>query len=178
MANFTRADINSIRYRRPGYAGIQVFIETGTYMGASTRLAAEVFPIVHTVEISEALYWRAVALFWDSKEIHCHLGESREFIAQMAKEILEPAIWYLDAHWFARTTQPVGGKAEGLPLWEEIQALIDRPAGDIVIVDDVHCFAGKGPEPGWANVTLESIAKQFLDLQESVILGDQAIIYR
>lgn len=35
---------------------IKIFIETGTYLGDSTAVAAQLFEKVHTIELSENLY--------------------------------------------------------------------------------------------------------------------------
>ena len=178
MANFKPNHLYKIRHRHPGYQDVHVFVEIGTYLAVSTEIAHRQFPIVHSVEISEALHKRAVALHGALPGVHFHCGDSRTFVARMAKEIAEPAMWYLDAHWFPKTKEPVGGKAEGLPLWEELNVLAQRPAGDVVIVDDTHAFGTAVPTPEWVGVTLETIAALFPGNKEAVILGDQAVIYR
>jgi len=37
-------------------AKAEIFIETGTYMGGTSKLASNLFKQVHTIEISESLY--------------------------------------------------------------------------------------------------------------------------
>jgi hypothetical protein len=39
-----------------GIAGADTFIETGTYMGGTTKWASTQFKKVHTIELSEKLY--------------------------------------------------------------------------------------------------------------------------
>ena len=174
--SLTEATLRAFLQHRPGYAGLRVFVETGTYLGATTVIARRVFPLVHTVEVSEALYRRAVALH-HAPGIHFHLGDSRAFVARLALEIEEPAVWFLDAHWFKGTTQPVGGQ-DGLPLWEELRAIAARPAGDLVLLDDVHVFGGREPTPEWERVTLDTLAAALPGCQEAVIVGPHAALYR
>lgn len=178
MANLKAHHLLTIRTRHPGYEDIRVFVETGTYLGASTMLAHDQFPVVHSVEISPDLHARAVDLFGTTPGVRFHLGDSREFIAKMAREVKERAVWYLDAHWFKKTKEKVGGRKKGLPLWVELDAIAARPHKDIVIVDDTHSFGTASPTPEWLDVTLENIAARFPGHREAVILGDQAIVYR
>lgn len=178
MANLKANHLHALRHRHPGYASIGVFVETGTYLAASSLLARRQFPVVHSVEISPALHARAVELYGAIEGLHFYLGDSRAFVQRLARELTDRVVWYLDAHWFRKTVEPVGGRAEGLPLWDELDALAARPAGDLVLVDDVHSFGTASPTPEWLGVTLDTIAARLPGHREAVILGDQAAVYR
>lgn len=176
--SLSAAKLRAVLGRHPGYARIRVFVETGTYLGATTMLAHDLFPIVHTVEISQPLYERARARYGRTPGVMFHLGDSRTFVTELAASLAEPALWFLDAHWFKGTREPVGGRTEGLPLWDELRAIAARPAGDLILIDDVHAFDGKGPEPAWRGVNLTTIAAALAPHGEAVILGPHAVIYR
>jgi len=177
------SNLEAIQTRHLEYAGIRVFVETGTFYAKTALLARTLFPIVHTVELSEHLYNRAVQLYGGRPGLFFHLGDSRSVLPELAAALREPAWFYLDAHWFKPNPPigPVGGAADdaaGFPLWDELRALAARPFPDIVVVDDVHDFGTPKPRPEWADVTLERIAALFPACREAVILADQAVVYR
>ena len=167
----------------------KVFAETGTFHGERAALACAVFERVLTCELSPALHAEAAATY-DYLPITFVLGDSRDVIRRWAVELTEPVCWYLDAHWF--TLNPnrtragaerdrnggIAGQAEGLPLWDELDALATRPYPDIIVVDDARDFGTDKPTPEWRDVSLEAIAARFPDHREAVILHDQAVVYR
>ena len=190
MARMTAAHLETIRTRHAWARGIRVFVETGTFRGERAAMAAAQFAVVHTVEISEKLH-REAADRHRHPAIQFHLGDSRVWVPRLAAEVTEPAVWFLDAHWFSlnrdrtragqardREAQ-IGGKEGGLPLWDELAALARRPYADVWVVDDVNDFGRTEPTPEWRDVSLDRIAAYASDrLVEAVVLGDQAVIYR
>ena len=172
MSGCTIAHLRLLRDRHG--PGPRVCVETGTYRGEGVRRALHCFETIHTIEIAPELHAAAHAEF--NGRVHCHLGDSRVIVPQLAIVLKVPVFWYLDAHWFK--VPGVGGRDDGLPLWDELASLATRPAGDIVAVDDVHDFGTSRPTPEWQEVTLERIAGLFPGHREAVILGDQAVIYR
>ena len=60
---------------------INTFIETGTYLGDTTALAAEVFPIIHTIELLPTFYEKAVERFQYNYNVTVHLGDSAKNIS-------------------------------------------------------------------------------------------------
>lgn len=153
-----------------------VFVETGTFHGKTTRWAAEQFREVHTVELHPEWYAMATRELMPLG-VRCYLGDSAEVVPRLAQEIAEPALWYLDAHWFTRVAG-VAGQDVPLPLWAELEAIAARQFRDIIAVDDVASFGKSQPTPEWESVSLERIAGYFPAHREAVILGDQAVVYR
>ena len=101
----------------------------------------------------------------------------------LAREIDEPAVWFLDAHYcHLRTMAAAGGHAE-MPLMEELSVLAARPYEDIVIVDDVHAFnrrdkGGDHAGGGWQGVNEKSIAKQLGRVRTSYVDTDCFVMIR
>jgi len=161
-------------------AGVQdppaVFVESGTYHGKTTRLAVPRFREVHTIEISPPLYDVAVRDL-TPLGVRCHFGNASDIVPHLAVLIAEPAFWYLDAHWFKRTSAPVGGKEHPLPLWDELRAIAQRPYADIIVVDDVHSFGKSEPTPEWEAVSLDAIAAHFPG-HRAAIRWDQACVWK
>jgi hypothetical protein len=173
MARMTAAHLTMLRTRYQ--APPQVFVETGTFDGKTTRFALEQFAAVHTIELDHDRFWRALGEL-GPQGAHCHHGDSRVWVPRLAQQIEGPVFWYLDAHWF--NVPGVAGRDEGLPLWAELEALAARPWPDVVVVDDVHSFGTDQPTPEWQAISLERIAGCFPGHREAVVLGDQAVVYR
>lgn len=76
----------------------KVAIETGTFLGGSTRAMAEVFTRVHTIELSEFLYAAIVPKF-ANLNIQAHLGNSADVLPKLIEQENQPLFFYLDAHW-------------------------------------------------------------------------------
>ena len=155
--------------------GPNVFVETGTFHGKTSRWAAERFQVVHTVELSYELY-RAAADALTPLGVRCHHGDTLEHLPRLAKEIDEPVFWFLDAHWL---DQPhAAGKGTQLPLHEELKALAERKYADVICVDDVASFGREEYQPGWGEVALAWIAAHFPDRKVAMRYKDVAVVYR
>ena len=176
MARMTGPHLRLIRTRHPSAEAICTFVESGTFHGKTTRLAVEQFAAVHTIELNADWYTEAVRDLVPLG-VKCYHGNSADLVPQLASEIEEPVVWYLDAHWF-KLVPDVAGETEGLPLWAELEALAKRPYADVIVVDDVASFGKTEPTPEWIDVSLEKIASYFPGHREAVILRDQAVVYR
>lgn len=143
----------------------KVFVETGTYRGATTAAAAECFEEVHTIELSPRWHRRAVRKFRSLPHVHCHLGDSGEVLAQLASTLDRAAFFYLDAH-FSGGTTAMG--SEEVPLLRELRILGGRRHPDLIVIDDFRLF-GESGECGegsrewpcfgfdWRHITRESV---------------------
>ena len=97
------------------------FVETGTYMGDTVRLAKKFgFKKIHTIEISETLYNKNKEDFANDESIKIWLGDSVEIIPEIMKEIEGQATFWLDAH--ASGPLP-GGKYGPCPLELELKSI-------------------------------------------------------
>lgn len=177
MAGLTAEKLAAIHARHTSHRDIRLFVESGTFEGKTTALAAAEFEGVFTCEIKPELYRAACEkLLLLHRNVSLLCGDSRWAVAWLAKHLDAPVCWYLDAHWFKHPA--VGGQEDGLPLWAELTAIAARAHRDIVVVDDVNDFGLPRPTPEWEAVTLEAIAALFPGHQEAVILHDQAVVYR
>lgn len=102
------------------YAMGDTFIETGTYLGDTVKLALEYgFKHIHSIEIDEELYKKAVELFKGNPEVTIHLGDSVSILPTLISD-KEPQTYWLDAH----ASGPLkGGKTGPCPLVEELRAI-------------------------------------------------------
>ena len=122
------------------YAAGKVFIETGTYRGETVMMANEFgFDQIHSVELHEGLYNKAVEMFADNKNIKIWQGDSAERLADIVKEIgNQPATFWLDAH--ASGPLP-GGKSGGSPVVEELKVIASSQCNEhTIFIDDRRLF--------------------------------------
>jgi hypothetical protein len=171
VSGFTASKLQQI-IRLGGTRVYRVFIETGTYQAKTALMARTLFPVVHTIERSEVL-WKEAHQKYGGDGIHFHLGDTTEVLPKLAKGTREPAVFYLDAHWFDQPN--VAGQSDPLPLWAELDCLAKRRQPDIIIVDDVRSF---GTFPGWEDVTLPRVANRLKRYRKARILADQAVVWR
>jgi hypothetical protein len=166
-------DLDLIRHRYG--QSPRVFVESGTFHGKTTRWALARFGEVHTIELSPEYYAEAVRDLAPLGAV-CHYGDTREHLPRLAKEIAEPAVWFLDAHWL---DQPcAAGEGTPLPLADELLALAARPYADIVIVDDVFSFGKDEFQEGWGAVSLAWIGAHFPTVQQVRQHRDTAVVWR
>ncbi len=154
-----------------------VFVESGTFKGKTTRWALDRFNAVHTIELSPSLYADAVEVL-GPLGAQCHYGDTRDVLPMLAREITEPAVWFLDAHWCLKGDQwAVAGKAEPLPLADELGALARRRYGDRIIVDDVASVGRDDYQPGWGLVNTQWVADYFPGA-DLTVLRDCLVVQR
>ena len=152
--------LKEIKSRFKTHREIQCFVETGTYYGGTTFMAASLFEEVHTVEISEKFYQNAII---ESKKrkidnIFFHHGDSGEIIYQLCQNIKQPSVFFLDGHYCGKGRDGEQSP-NGNPLLKEVDAINKRGLSDIIIIDDTWLFGKKFPEKSldWSNITESSI---------------------
>ncbi len=107
---------------------LETAIETGTYLGNTTALLAQLFDQVHTIEVSEPTFKTTKETLKSYKNIHCHLGSSEKILKEILPSVREkPLLFYLDAHW-----------EDHWPLREELEEIAKTHKDNcIIIIDDV-----------------------------------------
>lgn len=129
-------------------SNIKVFIETGTYLGHTTRWASQYFECVFTVERSEKLFYAHAKELAQIKGVTPLLGDSREVLPTILKKIGEQkAIFWLDGHWSGGETYGIDDEC---PLLDELDILGERTQ-DIILIDDARLFLSAPPRPHKVN---------------------------
>jgi len=109
----------------------EAFIETGTYMGATTILMADLFNTVHTIEINAKFYKLAKknALKKNINNIQFYLGDSAVMMNNVIKSLGESqsGFFFLDGHITlngkADRKDHVVNDAKDVPLLEELRSI-------------------------------------------------------
>lgn len=134
----------------------KVFVETGTYLGDTVRLALDFgFEKVHSVELNKELYDNAVEMFKDDDRVKIWHGDSADVLLSIVKEIgNEPATFWLDAHASGPLT---GGKSGGTPVVDELKSIGESSYKEhTIFVDDTRLFGSSE----WSFVKLESAIEE------------------
>lgn len=123
---------------------IDVFVETGTYVGSTAEWASSHFSVVHTIERLQDYYKIAENNLLHYRNVKMWMNDSREVLEAICHEInRKKTMFYLDAHWSE-------GAWYGKPLIEstaldEINIINKWNNLDhVIIVDDAHRFGTEG----------------------------------
>jgi len=116
-------------------ANANVFVETGTYLGGTTKSIASFFKKVHTIELSEALYEQTKDDLAQFRNIVSHLGDSRSILPHILLENNENIVFWLDGHYSGGIT---AGEEDPCPLINELNSILSRNNDDIIIIDDAR----------------------------------------
>jgi hypothetical protein len=122
-----------------------VFIETGTYSGLTTQVAAELFHHVYTVELSDTMYTNLVVKFRNNPRIHVFHDDSPHFIRSIVPALKrEAVIFWLDAHYCGVGT--ARGESD-TPVMYELHAIKETVMRDaLILIDDIRCFGSSTEE--------------------------------
>src|SRR4051812_28722849 len=137
---------------------LEVFVETGTYEGASVEAVLPLFEEIHTVELSAQLYARAADTFAGNSKVHVHHGHSRDVLKDLVPKVRrKPVLYWLDAHWCGDEGEHSGGVEEQCPLLDELNAIRSINNRSVVLVDDARLFMAPPPAPatteGWPQLS-------------------------
>jgi len=115
------------------------WIETGTYMGTTTRFLSTMAPKVYTIEPGEKLFRRAARRFKGSN-VDVIQGVSEHVFPDLLPRLSGNICFWLDGHYSAGKTFR-GDK--DCPVEDELSAIDDSLSrfGHLsILIDDVRCF--------------------------------------
>jgi hypothetical protein len=148
---------------RPKFQGIRYFVETGTYKGDTTILAATNYEHIYTTEIHPVLYKDAVHRMEVEgvENVTMLLGDSVELLSEIVPKVQEGAVYYLDAH-LSGSDSAFNGKDQ-VPMIQELEVILD---GDIersvIVCDDLRLWSTEKAWD-WAHITTRGIVKMIVD---------------
>lgn len=121
---------------------IQNFIETGTFMGATSFWAASYFKNVYTIEIDEDISKKTASNPKSPSNVNFIVGDSKYALKELMTTVKGRSFFWLDGHW----CMGAGGKDAECPLIDELEA-IKSSENPIIFIDDARCFLGPMPLP-------------------------------
>lgn len=119
---------------------LKVFVETGTYRGETINALKNSFDSLYSIELSSDLYDKAKARFNRYPHIKIYNGDSKDILPQIVKQLDEPALFWLDAHYSGGVT----AFSEN-PIIHEVTTIIKAKKEDVVVIDDLRLF-GTDPD--------------------------------
>jgi hypothetical protein len=118
--------------------GYPTFIETGTFEGDMTALAAGLFREVHSIELQPELAARARERFVSQDHVRVHQGDSGGVLRELLKQVDTSCVFWLDAHYSGGIT--ARGERD-TPVIEELRAIAAHPVRPhAVFIDDARVF--------------------------------------
>lgn len=143
MGTLTAGPLSQLALALRGHFGIEHFVETGTFRGATTRWAAGQFKQVTTVELNAELYAEARTALSDLPHVRVVHGDSGTALTKVVEELTGTAMFWLDAH--------AGGgyfaAEDYCPLVPELEAINRSPASHVILIDDARAFLAPPPPP-------------------------------
>jgi len=123
--------------------GITNFVETGTFQGGTSFWAGSHFDKVYTIEIDPEISKATSSKPDCPKNIKFYIGDSKDVLPGLVKELQNRTIFWLDGHWCNVTEL---GKDKECPLNDEIKAL-EHLKDAVILIDDARAFLGPLPPP-------------------------------
>jgi hypothetical protein len=133
-------------------SGIDILVETGTYLGDMVEAQKKFFQKIYSIELSIMLYKKAKKRFKRDANVEIIQGDSGRMLSQIVNQLDRPAIFWLDGHYSGNITAK--GDKE-CPVFEELDAIFNgKIKNHILLIDDARCFVGQGDYP-----TIDELAK-------------------
>lgn len=135
---------------------LNVMVETGTYLGEMVDAVKYSFNKIYSIELSSDLHKKAKKKFSRYKYIEILNGDSSVILPEILKQIYDPCLFWLDAHYSGGITEK--GDIE-TPILEELKQIFLHPVKNhVILIDDARCFTGQNDYP-----SIEELNKFILD---------------
>lgn len=134
------------------------FIETGTHLGDTLAYIAQQKSVHATsIELDEAYYRSAKQRFVRCPNVTILQGDSGKLLPELVRQLQTPALFWLDGHYSGGDT----GKGKlGTPVSAELEAILDSPVKDhVILIDDARCFDGTQDYP-YLDRLLETVRRR------------------
>jgi len=148
---------------------INIFIETGTYLGNTVNAVKRNFKEIYSIELNKVLYLKARQKFIKEKHINVILGDSSENLPDILSKINEPCLFWLDAHYSGENTSKTDVET---PITKELLCILNHPnKNHVILIDDAHDFTGRNDYPTIPE--LKEIVNQY---EEKILIIKEDII--
>ncbi len=148
---------------------INIFIETGTYLGNTVNAVKKNFKEIYSIELNKVLYLKAKQKFIKYKHINVKLGDSSEKLPEILSKIDGPCLFWLDAHYSGKNTSKTNVET---PITKELLYILNHPnKNHIILIDDAHDFTGKNDYP-----TIPELKEMINQYEEKVLIIKEDII--
>jgi hypothetical protein len=117
---------------------IETVVETGTYLGDTTKFLSQYVKKIYSIEIGRRLALMASRRFKRSPDIEIILGDSGELLEELLLKINGNVLFFLDGHFSKGITST--SLSYETPLIRELLVLSKSRnlPGSIIVIDDAH----------------------------------------
>ncbi|MDQ3766084.1 MAG: glycosyltransferase, partial [Actinomycetota bacterium] len=129
--------------------GTGVLVETGTFHGEMVSAMRKRFEQIYSIELHPELHQKATQRFHRFSHIQILKGDSAQLLPEIAAEIEESCLFWLDAHYSGGITARGGIDT---PISAELQTVLGRRQSDVVLIDDSFDFNGSSGYPTLAEL--------------------------
>jgi hypothetical protein len=126
---------------------LSLLVETGTFWGGTVAAMRRHFRRVISIELEPRMARHSQRRFARFSNVSIIHGDSARELARVVSELPAPTLFWLDGH------DSGGDTAATEPLGDELVAVMQAPAGSVVLIDDARVFTGT------PRLTLDEIAK-------------------
>jgi hypothetical protein len=134
---------------------LNTLVETGTCLGEMVFAMRQDFDKIYSIEVEPTLYANARARLRRFTHVEILQGDSAKLLPAIVAKLTAPALFWLDGHYSGEAT---GRGDSDTPIRAELATVLASPHRHVVLVDDAHCFTGKGDYPTLDELT--QLAKQ------------------
>ena len=136
---------------------LNIFVETGTFLGDTIFYFKNKFEELYSIELSEDLANRAKQRFINDKNITIIQGDSANVLSSLLQSLNERALFWLDGHYssefYYNGEYIITAKSDkNTPIEQELDILLSSEFTDIILIDDARLFIGVHDYP-----TIEAI---------------------
>lgn len=124
---------------------IERIVETGTYLGWSTKFLDSFNISVDTIEINQDYLRRAKINLFESKNVTFHLGSSPFVLDKILKKNEKNVLFFLDAHW-----------EKYCPLLDELKLISKKQIKPVICIHDFFVPDGNKMRNGNDFILVES----------------------
>lgn len=124
--------------------GLRYAVETGTYLGASALMLADVVDEVWSVELKPEILEQARERTAHRPTIHLVEGYSPDVLPGILAEVPGPALYWLDGHGGTFGANDVPAHILECPVLDELAAIDGHPHAErsVILIDDARAFFG------------------------------------
>lgn len=129
---------------------LHILIETGTGDGNMIYACLKHFKKIFSIELSTDLYKNAIKRFEKYNYVQIHNGNSSTILPKILKNIENPVLFWLDAHYSGGNT--ARGKSN-TPILKELEQIFKNfNDKSIVLIDDANLFNGENGYPTFSEL--------------------------
>ena len=158
-AHFKRAFLRACQRRH----GARIFVETGTFYGDTLAALRGSFDELHSIELDDVLFKRAVYRFSGDPKIRLWQGDSGSILPLVLSGLCQPIMFWLDGHYSGEGTARAG---EDSPINQELRYVGEHfmRTSHLIVIDDARLFDGTNGYPTLGDLRAAAAGIGFSDM--------------